>query len=240
MPYIDTPFVLIYNEEKRMGCRYMAENKTYPTFSSTNWWKLREKFRASFPRTAITEEYLSSILGMKQASVRNNGLITNLKALGLIDDDAKCTDLANRWRMDETYTDVCKEIREKVYPPELIDIGIDRQAVNSWFMTKSGGGESLAGKLTSLYLLLSTPEIKKPDEKKDIKTVSPKTRKAKSQQNGSTVEDEDTTGFSGKPTSNMVSPSVNLNLQIHISANATPQQIDQIFSSMAKHLYGRE
>ena len=32
-------------------------------------------------------------------------------------------------------------------------------------------------------------------------------------------------------------PGLNINLQIHISADATPDQIDQIFSSMAKHIY---
>jgi len=32
-------------------------------------------------------------------------------------------------------------------------------------------------------------------------------------------------------------PEVNINLQIHISADASPDQIDQIFMSMSKHLY---
>jgi len=34
-------------------------------------------------------------------------------------------------------------------------------------------------------------------------------------------------------------PSLHIDIQIHIDANATPEQIDQIFASMAKHLYGR-
>ncbi|MGI6296936.1 MAG: hypothetical protein ACOX3G_12750 [Armatimonadota bacterium] len=34
-------------------------------------------------------------------------------------------------------------------------------------------------------------------------------------------------------------PSVHFNVQIHIDPNAKPEQIDQIFASMAKHLYGR-
>ena len=34
-------------------------------------------------------------------------------------------------------------------------------------------------------------------------------------------------------------PTVHINLQIHISAEAGPEQIDQIFASMAKHLYDR-
>ena len=34
------------------------------------------------------------------------------------------------------------------------------------------------------------------------------------------------------------SPSLHIDLQIHVSPEASPEQIDQIFKSMAKHLYG--
>ncbi|MCW5863178.1 MAG: hypothetical protein KIT52_08740 [Anaerolineae bacterium] len=33
-------------------------------------------------------------------------------------------------------------------------------------------------------------------------------------------------------------PAIHIDIQIHISADAKPEQIDQIFASMAKHLYG--
>lgn len=32
-------------------------------------------------------------------------------------------------------------------------------------------------------------------------------------------------------------PGLNINLEIHISSDATPDQIDKIFESMAKHIY---
>ena len=35
-------------------------------------------------------------------------------------------------------------------------------------------------------------------------------------------------------------PTVHLNLQIHVDSSATPELIDQIFSSMARHLYDRK
>lgn len=35
-------------------------------------------------------------------------------------------------------------------------------------------------------------------------------------------------------------PSIHIDIQIHIDASASSNQIDQIFSSMARHLYGRE
>lgn len=41
-------------------------------------------------------------------------------------------------------------------------------------------------------------------------------------------------------TSSRQSPSLHVDVQIHIPATATNDQIDQIFASMAKHLYGRE
>jgi hypothetical protein len=33
-------------------------------------------------------------------------------------------------------------------------------------------------------------------------------------------------------------PNLHIDLQIHISPDSTPNQIDTIFASMAKHLYG--
>lgn len=35
-------------------------------------------------------------------------------------------------------------------------------------------------------------------------------------------------------------PAVHIDIQIHISPESTPQQVDKIFESMAKHLYGRK
>lgn len=35
------------------------------------------------------------------------------------------------------------------------------------------------------------------------------------------------------------SPSVHIDIQVHISPESSPEQIDQIFASMAKHLYGK-
>jgi len=35
-------------------------------------------------------------------------------------------------------------------------------------------------------------------------------------------------------------PALHIDIQIHISADSTPQQIEKIFESMSKHLYGRK
>jgi len=39
--------------------------------------------------------------------------------------------------------------------------------------------------------------------------------------------------------SNSSAPSLHIDIQVHVSAEASPEQVDQIFASMAKHLYGR-
>ena len=44
----------------------------------------------------------------------------------------------------------------------------------------------------------------------------------------------------GRVANSMSEPTVHIDVQIHIDSNATPEQIDQIFASMARHLYGRE
>lgn len=43
---------------------------------------------------------------------------------------------------------------------------------------------------------------------------------------------------SAKPGATGPGPSLHIDLQIHISPESSPEQIDQIFASMSKHLYG--
>jgi hypothetical protein len=44
----------------------------------------------------------------------------------------------------------------------------------------------------------------------------------------------------GEPTEGTGQPSVQFTFQIHISPEAKPEQIDQIFASMRRHLYGNK
>lgn len=46
-------------------------------------------------------------------------------------------------------------------------------------------------------------------------------------------------GMPGIPYANGTGPGLHIDIQIHISPESTPDQIDKIFESMAKHLYGR-
>ncbi len=42
------------------------------------------------------------------------------------------------------------------------------------------------------------------------------------------------------PPPTLIEPTVHIDVNIHIDSSASPEQIDQIFASMGRHLYGRE
>lgn len=75
----------------------------------------------------------------------------------------------------------------------------------------------------------STKNDSKPQsiQKKKTATSTPSVKTAVKQ---SVAKSEETN-------SNQRGPDININLQIHISSDATPDQIDKIFESMSKHIY---
>ena len=64
---------------------------------------------------------------------------------------------------------------------------------------------------------------------------------AESQENGNRLAQADSTAPLVAPPQHIESPTPTLHIdfQVHIAADAPPEQIDQIFESMAKHLYGK-
>lgn len=223
---------------------------SFPTLSSSVWWRLRRKFNSNFPKSAISDEYLASVLEMKKVSVRNNGILANLKLMKLLDEESKCTERANIWRIDEKYTQVCQDILKDVYPQELLDIGTspeNRNSIFNWFKSKKGAGDSQASKLTQMYLLLANPDLSQQD--KDAAKSSTKNsnnKKGNDKKQDVTSEKEQSSQIyretaadnrvgEGTATTSFA-PALNINIQIHISADSTAEQIDQIFASMAKHL----
>lgn len=225
-----------------------VENKkdTYPLMPTKHWWALRKKFKQSIPGV-VTDNYIATVLGMQVNSARNN-IMPYLKMVGLIDQDGKPLERAKRWRDDGEYPAVCEEIRKEIYPQDLLDAvpeaTTDRQAVERWFANQTGVGEVAARKMASFYMILAEADPAKAPESQSITTKSPNPTKQIPKNNQKKLEpskqafqesmQETTTGYKN---SNSDLPSININIQIHISSDASPEQIDQIFSSMAKHIY---
>lgn len=228
----------------------MAENtkSTYPLMPISHWWALRNKFKQSIP-SVVTANYVASVLDMNTQSARNN-ILPTLRQVGIIDQEGKTTDRAKRWRDDEQYPKVCAEIRKATYPQELLEAIPDttsgRGAAERWFANHTGAGQVAVRKMTSFYLLLCEADPQKKDEKAVTSGKSTKGKTvAKRVQSTSNAKIEHKAVHSATPAiaSNVSAvdsiPSVNINIQIHISADATTNQIEQIFQSMAKHIYNR-
>lgn len=222
----------------------MADKQTYPMISEKNWWDLRNQFKKTIP-ASVNPSYVKSLLGFNSDDSAKNNIIFPLKQLGIIDDEGKPTPLANEWRSDEKYKNACKTMLAAIYPQELTDLfpdeEIDASRVKSWFMDTAAIGQSAAGKITNTFILIRTAKIKQATEKKNVATKkeTPKkiTKAAIATTEKSVIQTQEP--CVQEPAAGVVSPSVHIDIQVHIAPDASAEQIDKIFESMAKHLYGR-
>ena len=222
----------------------MAKEKTdsFPMLPVKHWWTLRDKFKQSIPGT-VTDNYLATVLNVTVSSARTN-ILPSLKSFGLIDEDGKTGELVKQWRDDKQYSSICEKLRKKLYPDELLNAvskpSEDREAVIRWFANHTGAGKTAVGRMVAIYLTISDADISKatPDKgtnkiNKNKAKQTPKDVKSKS----TTKPDTHKSDNSVQPQQSTNAPSVNINLEIHISSDATPDQIDKIFESMARHIY---
>jgi hypothetical protein len=234
----------------------MAESKkSYPMLPVGSWWELRKKFKQSIPGV-VTDSYLATVLNMQLGSARGN-VLPYLKQLGIIDGEGKTGERAKLWRDDGHYAGVCKAMLEEVYPPELLhavsDPNSNRDQAERWFANATGTGEVAARRMASVYaVLVEADASKQPDkerkDKKDRPTPIPSEERPKRYTGPaagarpvehSRPAQEELRANNSRDSHGSQPPGININLQVHISADATPDQIDQIFASMAKHIYPR-
>src|SRR5687768_5876335 len=120
----------------------------YPTFPSSCWWPLRERFKRALP-PAVTAEYLQAVLEVESKTARN--LIPMLRQMGLTDERGMLRARANAWRVDSEYATVCREIRDEIYPSALRhavpDPTIDFESAVRWFMKSTGVGTAAAKRM---------------------------------------------------------------------------------------------
>lgn len=225
----------------------MAEqNSSFPSISEKNWWTLRDKFKASIPANVSTN-YIKTLLSMANNNSANSNVLSPLKRMGIVDDENKPTTLANEWRLDDSYKSACSKIIEKIYPRELLDLfpttDVDRAIARNWFMSQ-GVGQGAADKMVALFILLKSGEIKQRKSSSSSKESIKSTVKTKAKVGGINTSISNKTSenhefdFSREVSSNR--PNLHIDLQIHISPDSSPEQIETIFASMAKHLYGND
>lgn len=235
----------------------MAPNEkiTFPKLPEKNWWVLRDQFAKSMPKE-VTVGYLKSLLQLNSEDSARN-LLPPLRQLGLIDEEGKPTDLANNWRNDQKYADACAQMRE-TYPEELRDLfpigPVERKKLDDWFKYNGKLGDAAAKQAASLYLLLLDSTPKSSVEFMSAKSIRNSNDSKTTRPRQSTTTKKTTPEISLPPgisanteekqvTSKAVSRdnlenwfSLHIDLQIHISPEASADQIDNIFASMAKHI----
>lgn len=226
----------------------MAEEKKkgYPKIAQANWFGLRDKLKQRVPGE-ISASYVASAMGMAEGSARAN-VVSPLKALGIVGEDSKPTDLAYDWRDDSKYPEVCEKIIESIYPQELQDLFHTPDAqlsdVTSWFMRDAKVGEPAAKMFAATYIMLlqKRPEYTKDNTKpkaarpKDATPKKAAATKKKAPETKANLTDASDTNSPDSGITHGFSPRLHIDVQVHISPESSPEQIDRIFESMAKHL----
>jgi hypothetical protein len=182
-----------------------------------------------------------------------------LKTFGIVDAEGKPTERAEKWRHDDTYPEVCEEIKRDVYPEELLHTAADpqeRAAAERWFARTTKAGTAHVKKLGGLYQVIMEAD---PTKRRDVGkggrsssqpteragTGKPKSAPKRSQSAVSVVGDGDNAEASAAigpqapsvpVVAQLPTPALHFDIQIHIDPNASAEQIDRIFASMAKHL----
>lgn len=227
----------------------MANDKrkaAYPTIPESNWWSIRSQFKKTLPSN-VSISYLKSLLGLTADQAAKN-LIFPLRSLSIIDEHGATTDLANRWRQDSTYPQACEEMLKATYPQELLDLfpekDFDRAKAREWFKSTKKLGENAANKAASLFAILVSGELKSTNgsPQPSVKTSKPRKaiQKGAAQPSPTNIQNPqkpDALASIEVVTRDNPQMAMHIDLQIHISPDASAEQIDAIFASIAKHLY---
>ena len=212
----------------------MAEDKkNYPQIPNRVWWEVRSLLQ-NRPSAKLTDSILATQLSVQLSAAK--AYLNQFRLVGLLDDDGGATELAKKWRIDDSYEEAKQKILEHSYPDELVSSfpanRADIQKVADWFEL-GGLGSGTARNKASTYILIANG---KP---KDAESTSPVRDRAKSPQQPKSKRSQEPSKSSEqkKVEGRNELPELNVNVQIHISADASNEQIEKIFESMRKYLW---
>lgn len=220
----------------------------YPKVSLKAWRTLRAK-AASAPTTKFTPDVVATLMDLSSPESALGNMVRPMRRLGLIDEDGALTDRGKKWSVDSSFGDACQEILDEIYPDDLEamtdeDGKPDNAQVKTWFRLQ-GFGDSNARLMAGTYVFVASKQIPEPAAAESAKANRAESTPAKKTAGKSTTLQTvagpraNAAHEPPSPERSSSGPTLHLDIQIHIPADATPEQIDQIFSSMARHLYAR-
>jgi hypothetical protein len=186
----------------------------------------------------------ASVQWLKQVgftSSNDASLLTVLKQIGFIDSSSAPTEHWKNYRGAHRKRVLGDAIRSGY--KELFAVYPDawkrsQQDIEHVFSTSSSAGKQVIAKTVTTFKNLCTLA-----EFEDSGIISEEKVHAPGPlHNPVTSGGADPTGVKheGQNKGSKSTPSVHIDIQVHISPESTPEQIDQIFRSMAKHLYGNK
>ncbi|WP_157598650.1 hypothetical protein [Tateyamaria omphalii] len=221
----------------------MADQNTFPQIPTTVWWGIRNLIKKS-PKTKFDASMIGASLGVQPAASRQ--YVAELKRAQILDEEGAATALALRWRQDDEYANAVKELVSEIYPESLVAIApvgeAQRDVVTNWFIQQNLGEGSARNKAAT-YLLISSEQPGEGGSRPASPSKTGSSTKASTQSSPTRKVSSKSTPPSGAPKRNSDANSslqgfpLNVNVQIHISADASTDQIETIFASMRKHLH---
>jgi hypothetical protein len=226
----------------------MADKARYPQIPSTVWWGVHAILNKT-PNATLDERHLAIQLNVQPVAAKQ--YIAELIAVGILNEEFKATPLAMKWRLEATYPAAVQELISNVYPQGLIEIAPpgegDRQKVISWFL-QEGLGQGAAGNKAATYLMLGSKVPNEAPSRSSVRVAGEEskasTREAKAPARAKSVREHtpkvprSTAGNNGDHRVENIP--LNVNVQIHISADAGSEQIESIFSAMRRYLYDKQ
>ena len=194
---------------------------------------LLDKIRSTGVPPKATAAWLKS-LGF--TSSNDSTLLKPLKFIDLCDQSGSPT---NRWKQyrggshAQVLADAIRFGYQDLFALHPNAQDLSDTDLNHFFATHSSGGSQAVAKTSSTFKSLCA----KPDFSTNSGT---ETANSEPESPSSTNQDAAATPSpNGAFVSNTIRPEIHIDIQIHISPEASTDQIDQIFSSTSKHLYGR-
>ena len=219
----------------------------YPKIGTKAWIALRQR-SGTTPTTKFTPEFVMALMSMKTPTSALSNTVGPMRRLGLIDEDGALTDRGMKWRLDASYADACQEILDDIYPEEfgvLVDGdgNPDPGRVTAW-LEQTGLGATDARQMATTYAMVARKQPPEPPPTDSVKAkkAPPAKKNAVTPPTPDPTENHHEAAAPDPPPPPVKSnggPTVHLDIQIHIPADAAPDQIDQIFASMARHLYAK-
>lgn len=187
------------------------------------------------------------MLDMSSPKSAADNVVYPMRRLGLLGENGSLTERGHKWRIDSTYAEACQEILDDVYSPDLTafvdgDGAPDVSQIENWMQHQGFGGTN-AKQMAATYVMIAEKKLPdavgktQPRNGGEPKTRTRATRTATQKLPNATLRAKDIEQPIVESSSGAAGPVVHLDIQIHIPADASTDQIDQIFASMAKHLY---